>query len=142
MLKAKTMFDWRTPEPIRVVRRYLAAMNARDAERVESLLDERIRFVDSRGEWIEGRENVATATRRFFELEPNYNMHDMQIVMHDGDVLLKGRASASEERLTHDTLWRARTRRGKLLHWQSYGEDSLALARILMPEAVRGTEAA
>jgi len=133
-----TMFDWPTPEPIKVVRQYLAAMNARDAEQVEALLDERIRFVDSRGEWIEGRENVATATRRFFDLEPDYKLHDMKIVMHEGDVLLKGRASAREERLAHDTLWRARTRRGKLVHWQSYGEDSPALVRILMPEAVRG----
>lgn len=136
-----TMFDWPTPEPIKIVRRYLAAMNARDAEQIEALLDERIRYVDSRGEWIEGRENVATATRRFFDLEPDYKLHDMKIVMHEGDVLLKGHASAREERLAHDTLWRARTRRGKLVHWQSYGEDSPALARILMPEAVRGGEA-
>ncbi|WP_374406097.1 nuclear transport factor 2 family protein [Pelagerythrobacter sp.] len=136
------MFHWNTPQPIRVVQRYLAAMNARDADKVESLLADDIRFVDSRGEWIDGRENVATATRRFFDLEANYAMHDMQIVMHDGDVLLKGTASADEERLTHDTLWRARTRKNKIVHWQSYGEDSPALARILMPEAVRGTEAA
>lgn len=134
------MFQWRTPEPIRVVRRYLAAMNARDAERVETLLDEHVRYVDSRGEWIQGRDNVATATRRFFALEPSYNLHDMTIVMHDGDVLLKGKASASEERLTHDTLWRARTRKGKVVHWQSYGDDSPALARILMPEVAQGAE--
>lgn len=132
------MFEWPTPEPIKVVRKYLAAMNARDADRVEALLDERIRFVDSRGEWIDGRENVATATRRFFDLEPNYKLHDMKIVMHEGDVLLRGHASACEERLSHDTLWRARTRRGKLVYWQSYGEDSPALVRLLMPEAAQG----
>ena len=140
--ESATMFDWPTPEPIRVVKRYVAALNARDAERIEALLDDHIRFVDSRGDWIEGRDNVATATRRFFDLEPNFQLHDVKIVMHAGEVLLKGRVSAQEERLTHDTLWRARTRRGKLSHWQSYGEDSPALARILMPEAVRTTEAA
>ena len=115
-------------------------MNARDADKVESLLADDVRYVDSRGEWIQGRDNVAAATRRFFDLEPSYNLHDMTIVMHDGEVLLKGRASAQEERLTHDTLWRARTRKNKLTHWQSYGEDSPALARILLPEAARGTE--
>ncbi|WP_338446339.1 nuclear transport factor 2 family protein [Pelagerythrobacter marensis] len=134
------MFEWNTPEPIRVVKSYVAAMNSRDAERVDALLDEHVRYVDSRGEWIEGRENVATATRRLFELDPEYKMHDMTIVMHEGDVLLKGRTSACEERLAHDTLWRARARGGKLTHWQSYGEDSPALARILMPEAARGAE--
>lgn len=134
------MFDWNTPQPIRVVRRYLAAMNARDADKVESLLADDVRYVDSRGDWIEGRDNVAAATRRFFELEPKYNLHDMKIVMHEGEVLLKGRASAEEERLTHDTLWRARTRKNKLTHWQSYGEDSPALARILMPEAAHGAD--
>ena len=140
--ESATMFDWPTPEPIRVVKRYVAALNARDAERIEALLDDHIRFVDSRGDWIEGRDNVATATRRFFDLEPNFQLHDVKIVMHAGEVLLKGRVSAQAERRTHDTLWRARTRRGKLSHWQSYGEDSPALARILMPEAVRTTEAA
>ncbi|MXO67350.1 nuclear transport factor 2 family protein [Pelagerythrobacter marinus] len=134
------MFEWNTPEPVKVVKLYVDALNARDADRVDALLDEHVRYVDSRGEWIEGRRNFATATRRLFELDPDYKLHDMKIVMHEGDVLLKGRASAREERLSHDTLWRARAEGGKLTHWQSYGEDSPALARILMPEAARGAE--
>lgn len=129
------MFGWKTRRPVKVARKYVAAVNARDVQGVASLLADECRYVDSRGDWIDGRENVLTATRRFFELEENFRFEDTEMVLHDGDVLIRGSTSADDPRLAQDTLWRARVEDGKIAHWQSFGAgEPVALVRILMPE--------
>ncbi len=129
------MFGWSKPKPAKVARDYIDAVNARDADRVDALLADDCRFVDSRGEWLEGRANVVEATRNFFELERNFRWHDMKFAMHNGDVLMRGRATADDARLAQDTLWQARVSDGKITHWQSFGAgDPVALVRILLPQ--------
>lgn len=131
------MLSFGKPRPIKVVERFVAAVNARDLKGIEALAADDMRYVDSAGGYFQGRDTVVEATRRFFEIERDYTFRDLEISMDDKDVLLRGRVTASDERLTHDTLWRARTAGDKIVHWQSYGEDSPALARILAPEKAR-----
>ena len=129
------MFGLQSRKPIPVTRRYIAALNARDPDAMEELLAENCRVVDSRGGWVEGRDAVMNATRRFFEMEPRFTVQESSMVMRAGDVLIRGRAKASDPRLAQDTLWIARVRDGRVVYWQSFGAgEPPALARILAPE--------
>lgn len=134
------MLGWFKPKPATVARNYIDAMNARDADGVDALLADDCRFIDSRGYWLEGRANVMEATRNFFALEANFRWHDVTMVMHNGDVLMRGRATANDARLARDTLWQARVVDGKIVHWQSFGAgDPVSLIRILLPEEAQAS---
>lgn len=129
------MFGLQSKKSIPVTRRYIAALNARDPEAIESLLAENCRVVDSRGGWVEGRDAVMQATRRFFEIEHRFKVEESSMVMRAGDVLIRGRTRASDPRLAQDTLWLARVRDGRVTYWQSFGAGNPpALARILAPD--------
>lgn len=120
--------------PIAVVESYIAALNARDAEAIDTLLADDCRLVDSTGGWVEGRENAMKATRAFFEFETDFRIDDQTIVLRGDEVLVRGSASANNPQLAKDSLWQARVRDGKLAYWQSFGAQALPLAQILLPE--------
>ncbi|WP_158586768.1 nuclear transport factor 2 family protein [Aurantiacibacter zhengii] len=116
------------------MQQYIAALNARDARIIADLLADDCRLVDSAGGWIEGRDNGLASTRAFFEFDSEFHIEQEDIVLRGDEVLVRGRAKASNPQLASDRLWQARVRDGKLSYWQSFGEDALPLARILMPE--------
>ena len=119
------------------MRQYIAALNARDPDTIGSLLAENCRFVDSTGGWVEGRDNAMAATRAFLDFETNFRINEEDIVLRGDEVLVRGSTSAKNPQLAKDKLWRAKVEGGKLALWQSYGTESLPLARILMPDAAR-----
>lgn len=126
------MFGLGRKKSVKVVDRYVSALNARDSGRIAYLLAPDCRYVDSQGDYIEGREAIVDATERFFDLEQHYRLSPTSRVERDGEVLLRGSASADDPRLSTDTLWKARVQRGKITHWQSYGPpDAPHLARII-----------
>lgn len=116
----------------KVVRRYVACLNARDLDGIAVLLHPNCRFVDSHGEWIEGRNAIIAATRRFFSLERRFRLTLHAIVEHDGEILLRGKADAEHEEFRQDALWKARVENGAIIFWQSFGPQTAPrLARIL-----------
>jgi ketosteroid isomerase-like protein len=116
----------------KVVRRYVACLNARDLDGVAALLHPECRFIDSHGDWIEGREAIIAATRHFFAIEHRFRLTLETIVEHDGEILLRGKADAEREEFRQDALWKARIEDGAILCWQSFGPQSAPrLARIL-----------
>lgn len=126
------MFGFGSKSAETIVKRYVALLNARDRDGIAALLHANCRFVDSRGEWIDGHDNIVLATDRFFALEPRFVLTADSVVQHQGEVLLRGSTSAERPELRTDMLWRARVDHGKLVFWQSYGpSSSLHLARIL-----------
>ena len=126
------MFGLRRSASKKVVRRYVACLNARDSEGIAVLLHPDCRFIDSHGEWIEGRDAIIAATRRFFSLERRFRLTIDTIVEHDGEILLRGRADAEREEFRRDALWKARVEDGAIVCWQSFGPQSAPrLARIL-----------
>lgn len=115
-----------------IVRRYIACLNARDVDGIGALLHPRCRFIDSHGEWIEGREAIIAATRRFFALESRFHLKLNTLVDQEGEVLLRGESTAELEEFRRESLWRARTEEGRIIFWQSFGpQSSPRLARIL-----------
>lgn len=131
------MFGLGRPTARKVVRRYVDRLNARDVDGIALLLHPHCRFIDSHGEWIEGREAIVAATRRFFAIERKFRLNLEAVVEHEGEVLLRGKASAERAEFRQDALWKARVEGGKIIFWQSFGpQSSPRLARILSAESV------
>ena len=119
----------------RVVRQYIAALNARDIDAIDRLLADDVRFTDSCGDSLEGHDRVMVATGRFMDLERHFHIHVDALSWRDGEVLVQGQSSADAPELATDTLWRASVRGGKLRRWQSYGGPNAPhLARLLSPQ--------
>ena len=114
-----------------MVKRYIAALNARDIDAIDTLLADDCRMVDSSGGLIDGRESAVETTRAFFDFETDFHLTQHDIVLRGDEVLIRGVVRANNPQLATDSLWRARVSKGKLVHWQSYGADALPLARIL-----------
>ncbi|WP_165853467.1 nuclear transport factor 2 family protein [Aurantiacibacter aquimixticola] len=124
-----------------VVRRYVAAVNARDADAIIALLHPDCRFIDSHGFGIDGIDDCTDAVRAFMALGSNFRMHVEGISNNHGDILLRGHTEAEDASLATDTLWLARVEDGRLLYWQSFGESSApALAHRLMPDKAEPLE--
>ena len=124
-------------KPVSIVRQYIAALNARDPDTIGALLAENCRFVDGTGGWVEGRDNAMAGTRAFLDLETDFRITEEDIVVRGDAVPVRGTTSAQNPQLAKGKLWRAKVEDGKLAFWQSYGAESLPLARILLPEAAR-----
>lgn len=116
------------------MKRYIAALNARDTEAIDALLAYNCRLVDSSGGSIEGRESAMAATRAFFDFETDFHLTDHDIVLRGDEVLVRGAVRANNPQLATDSLWRAKVAGGKIAHWQSYGAEALPLVRILSKE--------
>jgi ketosteroid isomerase-like protein len=123
---------------LRIVRDYIAALNARDFAAVERLVGADCRFIDSRGGWIRGRDDCLEASRRFFALPFEFHLHAEDVVVRADHVLIRGEMRSSHPGLARDSLWRARTEGEHLVEWQSFASgESLALAHLLMPEVAQ-----
>jgi hypothetical protein len=126
------MFGFGRQSDKTIVRRYIACLNARNLAGIEELLHADCRFIDSHGEWIEGRQAIVAATERFFAIEPAFRLQIDTLIEHDEEILLKGKALATQEEFRKDALWRARVEDRLIILWQSFGpQGSPRLARIL-----------
>ena len=118
--------------PEAIVRRYVGYLNGRDMDGVASLLHPRCQLIDAFGGRIEGHTNVVGATQRLFILEPKFHVRIKTLVMHEGDVLLRGHTSAERAEFQAEAMWRARVEDGLIICWQSFGpEPSARLAELL-----------
>ncbi|RYG87259.1 MAG: nuclear transport factor 2 family protein [Alphaproteobacteria bacterium] len=116
----------------RMVRRYVAFLNARDLDGIAGLLHERCCLVDRYGDRIEGREAVIRATERFFELEPHFYLRIDALVEHEGDIMLRGQAIATRPEFQADAMWRVSFEHGLISCWASFGPHASArLAQLL-----------
>lgn len=128
------IFRSRKAVAVSVVKRFIAALNARDIDSIAELLDDDCRVVDSSGGWIDGRQNLLEAVGIFFEFDPAFRLEADQVLMHGEEVLIRGSTVASHPHLASITLWRARVWKGKVAYFQGFGDKALPLARILLPE--------
>lgn len=116
----------------KIVRRYVAFLNARNVIGLSSLLHPDCCLIDSYGERIEGRDAVMQATNRFFELEPNFYLRIDTLVVHERDIMLRGQAIATRPEFSADAMWRASVESGLIMCWQSFGPNASArLAKML-----------
>ena len=131
---------FRESGPVRAVRQYCAACNAKDIAAIARMMAEDFRGIDSTGEAVEGRENALRAMRRFIRIAPDFHLEVTGISSHGDQVFMRGWATCSDERLASDVLRRAVADNHLIHEWQSYSPESGGphLNRILM----RGFESA
>ncbi len=115
------MFNWLNKTPVRTVERFIDAMNARDFKRVEGLLANDVRLIDTANHQLRGREPVMALLLQIAEMAPDYRLERESVVARGEDILVSGKAISSNAEAASASQWRARAENGKLLEWQSYG---------------------
>lgn len=132
------MFGFRKRQDIKQVRRYIAALNERDADTMIGMLHEKCCFVDSKAFCVEGRADCASSIRNFLKIETGFRLTTEAFSVRDGDVLVRGHTEANDPSFSHDTLWVARVENGKLAYWQSFGDSKgSSVARAVLPAAAK-----
>jgi len=109
-------------DPQQIVRDFNEAINARDLDRLTSMLTDDHRFVDSAGQIVSGREAVTAAWSGFFTSCPDYrNEFDTVEARGDG-VVVAGRSICSYPDLHDPGLWTARVSGDRVAEWRVYGD--------------------
>jgi ketosteroid isomerase-like protein len=102
-----------------VVRAFNDAINARDVDRLATLMTHTHRFIDSAGSTVEGKAACLDAWRGFFDAFPDYrNVFDSVEDVGGGVVVVRGRSECSVDALHGPAMWRAAVREGLVDVWQ------------------------
>ncbi len=118
--------------PVRVARRFVAAINRHDPDQLADLMSVRHRFVDSLGSVVEDREAMRLGWRACFGMFPDYRIDIRGVATAAGTVVLTGVASGtfvggrrplSERRWSIPAAWRCRVVRGKVAEWQVFADN-------------------
>lgn len=117
--------------------RFVAAVNAHDADAIDALVTEDFTYIDSWREGVVGRETVVAAARILFAMDPGFRIEVESMSFSDPFVLMRGWAnSANPEFGRRRAVWRARCDGGRLGEWQSWAEGGPpAMTRTYMPDA-------
>ena len=126
------MFALNRHSPKAIVQRYVRCLNARDLGGLSSLIHPHCQLIDSFGGRIEGHDAIVAATERFFALEPHFHLTVDKLVEHEGDILLRGRTTATRPEFQAEAMWRACVEDRLVACWQSFGPSpSARLADVL-----------
>ncbi len=121
-----------TKAPVRIARRYVAAINRHDLDALADLMLVRHRFVDSLGTAVEGREAMRQGWEAYFGMFPDYRIEIRGVATDGATVLLTGFASGTlaagrkplpERRWRIPAAWRCRVVRGRVAEWQVYADN-------------------
>ena len=123
-----------TPRPLKVARRFLAAVDAHDLAACAALLREDFRYIDSHGNVLEGK----AAGLHMFELLMGSH-RDSRIVVasmsaFNDTVLIRARVDSPDPRLAGEALYKLKVERGLLTQIESNRFDTRPTARLLLPE--------
>ncbi len=132
---------WGSRKRETVVKRYIDAMNRQSVNDIAVLLADNVRFIDARGDWIEGRPDVLLAAQRLFALDPALRIDVEQMTPHGSFVLLRGQTRGSLEMFNQRMLWRAMVEANHIVSFQSFTSgDPPPLVRMLMGERARSED--
>ena len=121
-----------TESPVRIARRYVAAINRHDLDALTGLLPAHHRFVDSLGTFVEGREAMRQGWEAYFAMFPDYRIEIRGVAADGATVLLTGFARGTfaaglqpppERRWRIPAAWRCRVVRGRVAEWQVYADN-------------------
>ena len=119
-----------TPE-IRVVEAYISAINRHDISDLGRLMAAKHTFVDSSGNILSGRENMAAGWKEYFRMFPDYRIHVERILADKAVVAVFGsafgtyngkRGAIAENMIAMPAAWRAWVEDGEVLEWQVYAD--------------------
>lgn len=124
---------WRAG-PLKVTRRFLAAVEARDLAACGALMHDDFRYIDSRGNVLEGKAAGLELFERLMLFHGDSRIVVSSMTERRDCALIRGRVESSEERLAGESLWKLRVVKGLLCEIESHRFDTRPMARLLVPE--------
>ena len=118
---------------VATARKFFAALGGGDAAACAMLLHPEVRYVDARGNTVEGREACTELLRRLFA-RGGVRIEVDSIADRGDYALARGRTLAGDDQLAGEVLWRIRTSGGLVGEVEAHRPDALPTARLLMPE--------
>jgi ketosteroid isomerase-like protein len=115
-----------------VARAFVRAINGQNLEALADLLPEWHRFIDSRGNVIQGRENVRAGWIEYFRMVLDYSIEVQESFSKGPVVVLLGIAQGSyavDGQLTMEDRWstpasfRAFVEDGKITEWRVFADN-------------------
>ena len=121
-----------------VVERFVAALNAHDADTLEGLLTEDFTYIDSWREGVSGRDKVMAALRALLALDPDFGIEVDRMDWRDPHVLMTGRVNSRQFGPDRRAVWQVTVRDGKVAIYQAWAEGGPPpMSRMLSPEHAR-----
>jgi len=115
------------------VRRFIAAINAQDAEALCALMTDDHMLIDSGGQTVRGRASLQQAWHDYFTMMPDYRIDVTDMLRHGSTVAIFGAAGGTyapdgelrEECRWHvPAAWRAVVREQQVAEWQVFADNS------------------
>ncbi len=118
-----------------LVERYVAAINAHDADAIESMITEDFTYIDSWREGVSGRDKVMAALRSLIAIDPDFGMEVDSIDWRDPHVLMSGRINSRHFGTGRRAVWQLLLRDGLIAEYQAWAEGGPPpMSRMLSPE--------
>jgi hypothetical protein len=132
------MFRGRAQRDKALVNRFVAALNAHEADALEALLTEDFAYIDSWREGVVGRERVMAAVRKLFAADPQFGIEVERQSYRAPHVLMSGTVTSAQFGESRRAVWRALCAGDKMAEWQSWAEGGPPpMSRALAPEHTR-----
>jgi ketosteroid isomerase-like protein len=118
--------------PLQTVQRFIAHINARDAQSIAADLSEDHLFIDSLGTRVSGRDSLRAGWRAYLAMVPDYALSVDSIFCDGPDVVVLGRAQGTFTRdgsLKPENAWatpaafHARVEHDRIARWQVYADN-------------------
>lgn len=117
-----------------VVARFVAAINAHDADAVEAMMTEDFTYIDSWREGVSGRPKVIAALRSLIAIDPDFGMEIDEVDWRDPHVLMTGRVNSRQFGSGRRAVWQVLVRDGLVAEYQAWAEGGPPpMSRMLAP---------
>lgn len=121
-----------------LVERYVAAINAHDADAIESMLTEDFTYIDSWREGVTGRDKVMAAFRSLMQIDPDFGIEVDRMDWREPHMLMTGRVNSRQFGPNRRAVWQVLVRDGKIAEYQAWAEGGPPpMSRMLAPEYAR-----
>lgn len=119
---------------VATTRKFFAALGSGDAKACAALLHADVRYIDTRGNAVEGREACTELLRRLFLRAEGVKIAVNSIADRGDYALARGRTQAADHQLAGEVLWKVRTAGKLVTEVEAHRYDAVPTARVLMPE--------
>lgn len=121
-----------------LVEQFVSALNAHDADALESLMSEDFTYIDSWREGVSGRDTVISALRTVLATDPDFGLEIDRFDWRNPHVLMTGRVNSSQFGMGRRAVWQVLVRNGKVAEYQAWAEGGPPpMSRALAPGIAR-----
>lgn len=120
-----------------LVERFVAALNAHEADAIEPLLTDDFSYIDSWREGVRGRDKVMPALRHLLSIDPDFGIEVDRMDWRAPQMLMSGRVNSSQFGGNRRAVWQITVRGDRISEYQSWAEGGPPpISRMLAPQHV------